>query len=82
MQRQMDEYYYQCLAKIDQTYREVVSRIVAEYEKLGDLTNAAFDTNKNVALRLQASIQLAEAYEVSATDIIHDINELDAFMLS
>jgi hypothetical protein len=25
---------------------------------------------------------LAETYEVSATDIIHDINELDAFMLS
>ena len=82
LQRQMDEYYNQCLAKIDQTYREVVSRIVAEYEKLGDLTKAAFDTGKNLALRLQASIQLAQAYEVSETDIIHDINELDAFMLS
>jgi hypothetical protein len=82
LQRQMDEYYNQCLAKIDQTYRAVVSIIIAEYEKLGDLTKAAFDTGKNVALRLQASIKLAEAYEVSETDIIHDIDELDAFMLS
>ena len=82
LQRQMDEYYNQCLAKIEQTYHEVVSKIVAEYEKLGDLTKAAFDTDKNVALRLQASIQLAEVYEVSESDIIHDINELDAFMLS
>jgi plasmid maintenance system antidote protein VapI len=38
--------------------------IISEYEKLGDLTKAAFDTSKNVALRLQASIELAEAYEV------------------
>ncbi|MEW5861871.1 MAG: hypothetical protein AB1861_31580 [Cyanobacteriota bacterium] len=82
LQRQMEEYYNQCLAKIDQTYREIVSRIVAEYEKFGDLTKAAFDTDKNVALRLQASIHLVEAYEVSETDIIHDIDELDAFMLS
>jgi len=82
LQRQMDEYYNQCLAKIDQTYRAVVSIIIAEYKKIGDLTKAAFDTGKNVALRLQASIQLAEAYEVSETDIIHDIDELDAFMLS
>ncbi|MEQ9369054.1 MAG: hypothetical protein RIG63_08475, partial [Coleofasciculus chthonoplastes F3-SA18-01] len=78
----MDEYYNQCLAKIDQTYRAVVSIIIAEYEKLRDLTKAAFDTGKNVALRLQASIELAKAYEVSETDIIHDIDELDAFMLS
>ena len=82
LKRQMDEYYNQCLAKIDQTYRAVVSRIIAEYENLGDLTKAAFDTGNNVALRLQASIHLAEAYKVSEVNIIRHTNELDAFMLS
>ena len=82
LKHRMEEYYNQCLAKIDQTYQAVVSRIIAEYEKLGDLTKAAFDTSKNVALRLQASIELAEAYEVSDVKIIRNINELDAFMLS
>lgn len=82
LKHRMEEYYNQCLTKIDQTYQAVVSRIIAEYEKLGDLTKAAFNTSKNVALRLQASIELAEAYEVSDVKIIHNINELDAFMLS
>jgi len=82
LKHRMEEYYNQCLTKIDQTYQAVVSRIIAEYEKLGDLTKAAFDTSKNVALRLQASIELAEAYEVSDVKIIRNINELDAFMLS
>ncbi len=78
----MDEYYNQCLTKIDRTYRAVVSKIIAEYEKLGDLTEAAFDTGQNLALRLQASIHLAEAYKVSEVDIIRHTDELDAFMLS
>ncbi|WP_228059652.1 hypothetical protein [Plectonema radiosum] len=82
LKHRMEEYYNQCLTKIDQTYQAVVSRIIAEYEKLGDLTKAAFDISKNITLRLQASIELAEAYEVSDAKIIRNINELDAFMLS
>jgi len=82
LQHRMEEYYNQCLAKIEQTYQAVVARIIAEYEKLEDLTKAAFDISKNVALRLQASIELAEAYEVSDVKIIHNINQLDAFMIS
>lgn len=82
LKRQLDEYYSQCLAKIALEYRAVISKIIAEYEKLGDLTKAAFDTTKNTALRLQASVTLAETYEVPEFDIIRDLDALDAFMLS
>jgi len=46
------------------------------------LTKTAFDTSKNVALRLQTSIHLAAAYQVSESDIIRNTDELDTFMLS
>lgn len=82
LQRPMDQYYNQCLAKIERTYYLVLSKIITEYEKLGSLTEAAFDTTKNVALRLQASIELAQIYGVAETNIIHNTDELDAFMLS
>ncbi|NJL61186.1 MAG: hypothetical protein HC903_04330 [Methylacidiphilales bacterium] len=82
LKNRMEKYYNKCLAEIDRTYQEVVSKIITEYEKLGDLTKSAFDTSKNVVLRLQASIELSEAYGVSDAKIIHNINELDAFMLS
>ncbi|MGQ4648454.1 hypothetical protein [Lyngbya aestuarii] len=80
--RQIDTYYNLCLAKIDQTYHAVIEKIIAEFEKLGDLTKAAFDTSKNVALRLQASIWLATAYQVPENKTIRDTAALDTFMLS
>ena len=82
LREQLDEYYTQCLTRIDQTYQAVVSKILAEYEKLGDLTQAVFDVNNNAALILQASVQLAEAYEISESKIIRSIDDLDSFMLS
>lgn len=82
LKRQIEEYYNQCLAKIDKAYYAALSKIIAEYEKLGDLTKAAFDTEKNIALRLQASIDLAKSYGVAEVNIIHNTDELDAFMLS
>ena len=57
------------------------AEIVAKYELLGELTKAAFDPAKNTALKLQASIELAEVYRVPRSAIIHNISELDAFML-
>ncbi len=81
-QAKLEAYYRQSLAKIDHAYHEVINQIVAKYELLGELTKAAFDPAKNTALRLQASIELAEAYNVPQSEIIHNIDELDAFMLS
>lgn len=80
LKRQLEEQYNQHLKRIDQAYRVVLSKIIAEFENIGDLTRAAFDTGKNVALRLQASINLAEAYKVSGVDIIRNTGELDAIV--
>lgn len=50
LKRQLDEYYNQCLAKIDSAYRAVILNIIAEYEKLGSLTKAAFDEMERCTL--------------------------------
>lgn len=49
---------------------------------MGNLAQAAFNPNLNVELRLQASIQLALAYNVPDSNIIHNVDELDLFMFS
>ncbi|MFB2833868.1 hypothetical protein [Floridanema evergladense] len=80
--RQVEQYYQQSLAKIDRAYKAVVANLIAKYEKLGNLAEAAFDPKLNLELRLQASIELAEAYGVPDSKIIHNVDELDSFMLS
>ena len=79
---QVEQYYQQYLAKIDQAYKAVVANLVATYERLGNLAEAAFNPNLNLELRMQASIKLAEAYGVPDAKIIHNVDELDFFMLS
>ncbi|MFB2981085.1 hypothetical protein [Microseira sp. BLCC-F43] len=79
---QVEQYYQQYLAKIDRAYKAVVANLVATYERLGNLAEAAFNPNLNLELRMQASIKLAEAYGVPDSKIIHNVDELDFFMLS
>ena len=82
LEKKLEDYYSRCFAKIDHAYEEVAAKIMLEYSRLGDLTKAAFDSTKNVALRLQASVELAEAHGVPQSKIIRSITDLDAFMLS
>ena len=80
--KQVEQHYQKFLAQIAQDYKTTVANIIATYEKLGNLAQAAFNPNFNVELRLQASIQLAIAYNVPASNIIHNVDELDLFMFS
>ncbi|MCP6760051.1 MAG: hypothetical protein NHB32_15155 [Fischerella sp. CENA71] len=80
--KRVEQHYQKFLSQIDQAYKATVANLVATYERLGNLASTAFDFNLNFELRLQASIKLAEAYGVTDDDIIHDIDELDAFMLT
>jgi len=66
---------------LDREYQRVVAALIAEYDRLVDLTRDAFDTESNVALRLQASVQLARAYNIPEEHILLDEDALDAFML-
>ncbi|WP_462052808.1 hypothetical protein [Vibrio parahaemolyticus] len=71
----MDEF----TKNLDAISRQALERINKEFDKLGDLTTAAFDFNNNL---LDSSVKLAKAYGVSDSLIIKSSNELDDFMLS
>lgn len=73
--------YEQQLAAIDEAARAVVQGILSRYEQLEQLTLAAFDPVHNANLRLTASIELAREHGVAEHDILHNVEELDAFML-
>ncbi len=64
---------------LDAISRQALDRINKEFDKLGDLTNAAFDPKNN---RLDSSVTLARAYGVPDSLIIKSTSDLDDFMLS
>lgn len=69
------------LASLDRTYQRVVDEINAEFDKLGKLTDAAFDFDLNYQLALSASVDLAIAYGVPEEKILRSVNDIDDFML-
>ncbi|RMH71836.1 MAG: hypothetical protein D6680_20735 [Cyanobacteria bacterium J007] len=77
----IEKYDRNSIATVDREYRAIVADVLVKYERLGNLAQAAFDPALNLELRLQASIELAEAYEVADDEILHNIDELDGFML-
>ncbi|WP_136796206.1 hypothetical protein [Desulfosediminicola ganghwensis] len=78
MKAEMDAF----LAKLNEAQQKVVAAINAEYDRLGKLTEAAFDFGRNEALLLQASADLAKAYGVEERLVIATHSQLDDFMLS
>lgn len=68
------------MSKIDANYRAIIRAIDNEFDRLGKLTEAAFDLKRNTDL-IFASANLARAYGVSEKDIITNYAELDDFML-
>ncbi|EKO3892082.1 hypothetical protein P0F32_003254 [Vibrio metschnikovii] len=69
------------LASLDKTYQHVVDEINAEFDKLGKLTDVAFDFDLNYQLALSASVDLAIAYDVSEEKILRSVSDVDDFML-
>lgn len=67
-------------ASLDKTYQRVVDEINAEFDKLGKLTDAAFDFDLNYQLALSASIDLAIAYGVPEEKILRSVSDVDDFM--
>lgn len=78
MKAEMDAF----LAKLDMVHQKLVAAINAEYERLGKMTEAAFDFDRNKALLLQTSVALAEAHNVPRNLILTSHSELDDFMLA
>ena len=67
-------------AKLDKAACIVIEKINQEFDRLGDLTKAAFDLENNTRL-LESSLALATAYNVDESKLIHSDKELDSFML-
>ncbi|MDP1614743.1 MAG: hypothetical protein Q8L68_03005 [Methylococcales bacterium] len=68
------------MSKINSSYQVIIRAIDYEFDRLGKLTEAAFDLQSNMDL-LFASANLARAYGVAEKDIITSHSELDDFML-
>ena len=81
LQQRLDSYYAEAIAKLDEEYQSFVDGLIADFDRLGKLTEAAFNLDANTELRLEASIRLARAYDVADAEIIHNTDELDTFML-
>lgn len=69
------------MEQLDAAYQQVVARMTAEFERLGDLTTAAFDLDRNELL-VERSLTLAREYGVAEHLLIKTDDDLDAFMLS
>lgn len=67
------------LKTLDEKLQHVFQVIDAEFDRLGKLTVAAFDLERNRDL-LSSSVQLAQAYGVASEKIITSHNQLDDFM--
>ena len=67
------------MALLDAASRRLVEGVLARYDALGSLTDAAFDRDKNVELRLSASARLAEAYGVSG--VLESVDDIDDYFL-
>ena len=78
----LDKQYTEALNNIDQAYRIAVQKIIAEYEKLGQITMMAFDFDRNAVFRFDSSIELALEYGVEDKKILKNLSDVEAFMLS
>lgn len=77
----LQEYETRALNQLDAEFQALMERLDAYFGNLEALTELAFDQNTNVVLRLQTSVQFAEAVGVPDDEIIRSIDDLDSFMM-
>jgi hypothetical protein len=77
MRKDMTDY----ISRIDANYQAIIKSIDRAFDRLGKLTEAAFDLKRNTDL-LFTSANLARAYGVPEKNIITSHSELDSFMFS
>lgn len=68
-------------SSLDETCQRVIEEITAEFDKLGALTDAAFNIELNRGLMLCTSVDLAVAHGVAEEKILRTISDVDGFML-
>ncbi|NJN00160.1 MAG: hypothetical protein HC793_00280 [Aquincola sp.] len=76
IQARLSEY----LKNLDEQAQAALAKVVAAYDRLGDLTVAAFDFVRNVNM-VELSIQLARSHSVEASKLLTTEAEIDRYML-
>lgn len=74
------EYELDALEQLDEETRALVQQLDAWFGNLEHLAVAAFDLESNTRLRLEASVQAAEAVGVSGRRILRTTDDLDMFI--
>lgn len=67
--------------RIAEASAEVLRIITDGYDALGDLTDAAFDSGRNAALQLRASVELGRAYGLKDDELLRNAADVENFML-
>lgn len=78
IEKEMDEF----IKALDEQYHSTIEKLNAEFDKLGKLTDAAFNFELNYRLVLLASVDLAIAHGVPQDKILSSVSDVDIFMLN
>ncbi|WP_033542833.1 hypothetical protein [Planococcus sp. CAU13] len=81
LKKVLDGYTDSLLAKVDQAYQDIISKINATYNRYDTLIEAAFDVQTNSAVLASASVKLAVELGVSNSKILRNDADLDSFFL-
>ncbi len=81
LKKVLDEYTNSILAKVDEAYQEIITKINETYSCYDSLIDAAFDVQANSAVLAAASVNLAVELGVDNTKILRNNADLDSFFL-
>lgn len=76
----LEKQYNEAVAALEAEQKEALARMNAWYAQLGDLLAAAMDRDINMSLH--ASVALCRHVGVPEDEILHDLDEIEAFMRS
>jgi hypothetical protein len=76
----IDLKYNSALNLLNKAYQTAVNQILDEFNRIGSITEMAFNFQVNSFIRLESSIKLANHYGVSNDKILRTIPDIDSFM--
>ncbi|WP_227938285.1 hypothetical protein [Alkalihalobacillus deserti] len=78
----LKEIYDEALNKISYEHQKIVKAILEEYERLGTITEMAFNFECNAMFRFDYSKKLAIEYGVADEEILQSLEDVDDFFLN
>jgi len=78
----LNQIYNEALKNIQIEYRKIVEEIIEEYNRLGTITQMAFNFECNAICRFKQSKQLAISYQIKEENILKDIDQINNYFLN